>query len=346
VTRRERFVRLIGWSLGIGALVLVARNADVKGALPHIVEAGPLVVFALVPYLVQISLDARAWKLLLSVLGHRVPWPRLVSIRLATEAVLLTVPGGSVVGESLKPYLLSRTSTVPLPHTVASIGIKRSLLALAQSMYLALALVLGHAVLARSSQAILHTDALPALVGAASAFLLVAAFGLGLAFMHGRVAMRVLAVLGRLPSKRVRAWLAARQAGFASADAAFSRIAQHRVAIAGAAAILLGAWLVETLEAYLLCRLVGIDLPITWVLAMEASVVFVRNLAFFLPAGLGVQDAGYLAFLSAYGIATPTATAFALLKRCKELVWIAVGYLVLFAVDRRRSSIVAVGGLG
>jgi uncharacterized membrane protein YbhN (UPF0104 family) len=71
------------------------------------------------------------------------------------------------------------------------------------------------------------------------------------------------------------------------------------------------------------------------VLAMEAAVVFARNAAFFVPAGLGVQDAGYLAFLSAFGVAAPLAAAFIVVKRTKELLWIAAGYLVLLVLDRR-----------
>src|SRR5262249_61957944 len=86
---------------------------------------------------------------------------------------------------------------------------------------------------------------------------------------------------------------------------------------------------------WLLGRLVGIDLPIANVIAREASVVFARNVAFFVPAGLGVQDAGYLAFLGAYGVAPQLATAFVLAKRVKELVWTAAGYLILLVLDGR-----------
>jgi uncharacterized protein (TIRG00374 family) len=342
--RREVVVRMLGWALGIAAIVAVARHANVREALPILVGVGPLILIGLVPYLVQIALDARAWQTLLGTLGYSVPWPRLVTIRLATEAVLLTVPGGSVVGESLKPYLLTRVTSVPISHTIASIGIKRALLALAQSAYLALALLTGYSIFADHSHAIVGTPALPFLVGAASLVLLVAAVLLGLTFMHGRVATRLLRLLQRLPSRRLRGWLDERQAGFASADEAFHKIAHGRARVATAAALLLAAWLVETFETWLLCRLVGIELPLVYVLAMEASVVFVRNVAFFLPAGLGVQDAGYLAFLSSYGVALPYATAFAVLKRCKELVWVVVGYVLFFAIDRR-PSLVALGGL-
>jgi uncharacterized protein (TIRG00374 family) len=325
-------------------VVAIARSADVGGALPIITAAGPAIALALVPYLAQLAFDALAWRTLLAGLGHRVAWRKLLGVRLATEAVLLSMPGGSLVGESLKPYLVGRVAPVPPSHAIASIGIKRSLLALAQALYLVLALVFGGSALVAASEHILGNGSLPYLVAGAAVFLFLAAGALALAFLHGRIAERVRRSLARLPSRRLRAWLDAQHAGFAETDAAFQRIGGRRRRLAAATALLLAAWVVETGETYVLLRQVGVDLPIASVLAMEASVVFVRNAAFFLPAGLGVQDAGYLAFLAAYGAPAAPAAAFAIVKRCKELVWVVVGYALLFTLDRR-PTLVALGGL-
>ena len=80
-------------------------------------------------------------------------------------------------------------------------------------------------------------------------------------------------------------------------------------------------------------KLLGIDLSFAAVLAFEPVVSFARSAAFFIPAGLGVQDAGYMALLRAAGIpdAINRAAAFVLLKRFKELFWIAVGWMLLLA---------------
>jgi uncharacterized membrane protein YbhN (UPF0104 family) len=67
------------------------------------------------------------------------------------------------------------------------------------------------------------------------------------------------------------------------------------------------------------------------VFAFEAGLSLVRSTAFFVPAGLGVQDLGYLAFFTALGIpdALTLGTAFLLLKRTKELFWVTTGYGLL-----------------
>ena len=59
-----------------------------------------------------------------------------------------------------------------------------------------------------------------------------------------------------------------------------------------------------------------------------------RSVAFFTPAGLGVQDLGYA---TALGGAPDAVLAFTLLKRCKELFWVAVGYGLL-ALRRSRPA--------
>lgn len=331
----SRLLRWLFWLAGVGAFVVVLARSDVRGALPVIASVGPLLALGLAPFFLQIALDALAWRTLLGALGGRVGWPRLIEIRLSTEAVLLSMPGGSLIGESLKPYLLHRLAALPLAHTIASVGIKRCLLALAEAAYLGIALAGGHDLYAVASEAVVGTESLAWYVGGATAVLALVAVGLGVALLSVSIADRARRVLARLPSKRLRATLEARRAGFNATDSAFVALGARRARLAVSWLLLLAAWLVETGETYVLCRLVGIDLDVSHVLAMEAAVVFARNAAFFVPAGLGIQDAGYLAFLSAFGVAAPLAAAFVVVKRSKELVWIAIGYVVLLVLERR-----------
>lgn len=316
-------------------MVVLAR-ADVRGALPVVAAAGPLLALGAVPFLGQIALDALAWRSLLRGLGHRVAWRRLIEIRLSTEAVLQSMPGGSLIGESLKPYLLNRITSMPFADTIASIGIKRCLLALAQAGYLGIALIVAHGLYARHSRAIVGMEGLAWYVGAAIALLTIVSIVFVLALLSVSVADRARSVLAKLPSRRLRAGLESRRAGFAATDAAFVVLGRRRARLASAWLTLLVAWMVEAVETWVLCWLVGLDLSPAQVLAMEAAVVFARNVAFFVPAGLGVQDAGYLAFLAAFGSPAPLAAAFIVIKRSKELLWIAIGYLVLLVLDRRR----------
>ncbi|MCA9675498.1 MAG: flippase-like domain-containing protein [Kofleriaceae bacterium] len=323
---------------GVAAFAFVLSRVDLGGATALLRAGGPLLLLALIPYAAQIGLDALAWRTLLGALERRVRWRRLFAIRLATEAVLMSVPGGSVVGETLKPYLLHRTDAVPAADTVASIGAKKCLLVFAQVAYLTVALAVGWGALAAHSRAIVGGDGLPWIVVAAIAALIVVGLVLSATFLAGAIGERVHRLLLRVPSARFRGWIAARRDAFAATDASFRALgAAPRRHLGAAFAALFAAWLVEAAETWLLLRLLGLALPLDHVLIMEASVVFVRNVAFFVPAGLGVQDAGYVAFLQAFGAGAggAAAGAFVILKRAKELLWVAVGYLTLFVLQAR-----------
>jgi uncharacterized membrane protein YbhN (UPF0104 family) len=56
-------------------------------------------------------------------------------------------------------------------------------------------------------------------------------------------------------------------------------------------------------------------------------VSLLRSLVFVVPAGLGVQDAGYAVLLRALGVpdSVEVAAAFSLLKRGRELLWVGLG---------------------
>ncbi len=64
---------------------------------------------------------------------------------------------------------------------------------------------------------------------------------------------------------------------------------------------------------------------------------------FFVPAGLGVQDATLILLLAALGVPNPVAagTALVLVKRAKELFWIAVGTTLLVAQGGLRAPAAA-----
>jgi uncharacterized membrane protein YbhN (UPF0104 family) len=99
----------------------------------------------------------------------------------------------------------------------------------------------------------------------------------------------------------------------------------------------LAGWASESLETYLILRLLGADLDFTAVASFEVVLAFLRHTLVFLPAGLGVQDAGYVAFLAALGVpsALSVGAAFVLLKRSKEVLYASLGYALLLLASGR-----------
>jgi uncharacterized membrane protein YbhN (UPF0104 family) len=329
----NRATAILRWLAAIVAacvFVRVLSNADLDRALSLIGRIGPAVALIALPYLLVIGFDALAWKWLLRIVGRDLGFGRLLAVRLSTEAVLLSFPGGALLAEGLKPLLLARDG-VPYAETTATLAAKKVLLVGTQSLYLATAAILGWNVLATIRPQLPLAVLLTALV------LAIAASAMLLIFLHGSLGARSHRLLERLPSARLRAWLEVRRSGFAAADTHLATVfGAHVTELSRAAGPYFLSWLAESLESWTILHLLGVSLDFTQVLAFEAVVSLLRSLVFFVPAGLGVQDAGYMTALGALAIRDPidVGAAFVLLKRAKEVFWIVTGYGVLFFVRR------------
>ena len=100
---------------------------------------------------------------------------------------------------------------------------------------------------------------------------------------------------------------------------AFFALGAQRTALPLAACVL--SWLCEALETWLMLGLLGAALHFPTVLGVDMAVSLARQTLFLLPAGIGVQEAGYMGALGAIGVpdALTVGAAFIVLKRAKEV---------------------------
>jgi uncharacterized membrane protein YbhN (UPF0104 family) len=74
-------------------------------------------------------------------------------------------------------------------------------------------------------------------------------------------------------------------------------------------------------EVWLALRLLGHPVGVVPAVIIESAVLFVRNLAFAVPAGLGAQEAGIVLICAALGLDQQTAIGLALAKRMREVLF-------------------------
>src|SRR5262249_16616112 len=112
-------------------------------------------------------------------------------------------------------------------------------------------------------------------------------------------------------------------------------------AVLAASTLLLMSWFAETLETLVMARLLAAHLSLAELFPLESRVSILRAIAFFLPAPLSLQDAGYMAFLQNTGInnVTAFAGAFVLIKRTRDICWIVTSVFLLMIL--RSSSLAA-----
>ncbi len=326
--------------LGAVLFVRVLVAGDFFGALRTLREVGWKLPLALLPYLVVIGLDTAGWHAILVQLGQQVGFLRLLRVRIATESLLLGLPGGSVLSETLKPVLLLRDG-VDVSVTTASLAGKKAFQVSSQGLYFLLAAAVAWRPLGELSRHIGAGPVLGPLVVLVGLVLVVAGLALAGVLASFHIASRIFALLRAIPIPRVRTWLSTREAEFLSTDALSRRLLGALPAHAPVPVLwLLGSWMAESAETWTLLAVLGVRLDFTEVLAFEPAVSLLRSLAFFLPGGLGVQDAAYLSSLahlsSGRGVSAATAAAFVLLKRFKEVFWIVAGFVSLAGLGNTR----------
>ncbi len=323
--------------LSVAALLLARLFAQTNASAvaSAVKSAGPFVVTAVVPFAFGMALDSLGLVALLRALGHHVTLRQVLPVRLASEALHVSMPAGFLASDAAHAVLLESHCNVPgRDGLVASIA-RKWLVMRSHTVYIVVGALAGFAALAKLSDTLFGRPGLPWIVVASAAipFGVSAAIGAG---VLGRCTFsRLHSWLAKLPSRRLSCWVEARRHDAVATDAQVGRLHAARGAKFLAAGAFLGCWCLESLESALLLRLVGADIPLRSVFAIEAGLSLVRSAAILAPSGLGVVDLGYATVLPVLGADAGAAPAFVLLKRARELVWVALGYAVLASLRAR-----------
>lgn len=314
----------------------VFHDVDRARVTALIAGTGAPLLFALVPQAVSLLSETLGWQRLVASLGYRLSLLPLLRVRIATEALCQSLPAGVVWCESMKPVLLQRHAALPVTAGVGAAAARKYARLWSHAGYISLAFVLGYATLRRLSESVIGIAGLEWFVLATALILIAASAGMALGLSRSALALRLHGLLARLP--RIGRRLAERRAGFVESDAHMARVGRLSPReLVGPVLACLIAWCTESVETLIVLRMLGVDIGFDQALAIEATVSFARQLFFFVPAGIGVQDAGYVGFLTALGVpaALEVGAAFTLVKRARELVYTALGLGLLVAPPLR-----------
>jgi len=321
---------VLGVLLAVGLSIWTFRTAEASGVASALRQVPwaflPLI---LLPQLFSLTLDSWGWVRAIQRMGQRVPVLAILMVRIKTEALSQTLPLGPLWSESATPLLLKGLG-VPWGIGVASVAARKYLLILSQAWFLLFSFVIGHQALGRASQHLIGSPVLMWLPLAAAVILGSGVCFAGSLLRQGAVATQLWNRLLGIPSRRLRAALSSSQTHFSGTDTGLARFFSQRITLRLVGPYV-GSWLCESLETLLILRLLSVHLGFAEVVGFEVLLALTRNLAFMVPAGIGIQDLGYVTFFGALGVPDPvqTGAAFSILKRSKELIWACLGYACL-----------------
>ncbi|MBL6945413.1 MAG: flippase-like domain-containing protein [Rhodospirillales bacterium] len=315
--------------LGLGLLVWVFQEVDLSELWQVVSQVGWGIAVVLGLYFAAFLIDSYTWQLTLVCAPLNLRWLyRTWKVRMVGEVFNTVVPAGGMGGEPVKAVLLKKYYGIGYREGTASLILAKTINMIALVIFLA-----GGFALMMSS------DVLPVWYHAVGGAGLVAfAFAIALFFAIQRY--RVSSATGNFLSR----WRAAR--GIAKIihhiEDMDERLAEFytrhigRLVLATTFAWI--NWMLGVAEVYYAMMFLGH--PITWSEAwiIEAAAQLVRTGAFFIPAGIGAQEGAFLLVCSAVTGVPVVGVAVALVRRVRELTWIAWGSL-LGAMYSMRSSV-------
>jgi putative membrane protein len=136
-----------------------------------------------------------------------------------------------------------------------------------------------------------------------------------------------------LPIARRWNWLPAAQVG--ELDVCLQALLKTRGKLAAAAFIHLATWFFGASEIWIALNFMGHPATYSEALVIESLGQAIRAAAFVVPAGIGVQEGGYIALCSVFGLSPPVAIAVSLVKRVAELILGLPGLLAWHFMERR-----------
>ncbi len=124
---------------------------------------------------------------------------------------------------------------------------------------------------------------------------------------------------GGLIERMIARFLPGAAAGTALVIEAIDLIYHRPVRIAAAVLVHLAAWVASAAGIWLALRMAGVTIDLVAILAIESLVGAVRSAVFFVPMGIGVQEASYAVLGSLFGLSPELFLAVSLLKRARDL---------------------------
>jgi glycosyltransferase 2 family protein len=316
---------LTRWFLAGGLLLFLVLMWRVgPGAIGQLLwKAGWALPLVFVPYALVIACEALGWWFAFPSNHQSIRFNELVRLTVATKAVQFLTPSITQAGEFMKVHLLRMTG-VKVDISAASVVVAKTTITIAELLFIGLGLTF-----------VLSYMTVEPII-AMSVALGIVVMGVG-----------VVGVLiwQRIGLFRPLIWVSRRIGALATF------VDRHEKLLSSTESIIrehldekrrfglsclwffLG-WASGIVEAWAFLSILGLPYDVSSALVIQVWSVIVTRLTTFIPGNLGAQEAGIVMIFSFLGFSPESAMAFAVLRRLRQLGWIAAGLGYLAKMSR------------
>jgi len=314
-----RVLLIIG--LALFAILVWRSGPDLIRSL--LLKVGWALPFVFLPHALVTAFAASGWWFAFPRNGCPIKMTEILRFSVAAEAIQHVTPSISQMGELLKFHLL-RLTGIRADISMASVVAAKTTITLAELLFIGVgfAVVLSYITL----KPIL---AISVCIGVLIMCLAV----IGLLVWQRMGFFRPLVLIGRRLTGLTK-FLDRHEDLLSSTDCMLREyISEGRRFYLSWLGYFLG-WVAGALEAWVFLSLLGLPNAPLFALLIQAWLVLVTRITAFVPGNLGTHEAGAVMIFSFLGLSADSAMAFAMLRRVRQIVWIALGLGILAKVPR------------
>jgi len=325
--KRSR-LRAVAAMLGVVLLLYLLRRAGLSAVLVNIrmLGAGLVVIIALGG--VSHLLKAWAWRLTLGEAGREVAVPRMVALRLVSEAAAQLGLAGRVAGETMRVALLG--PSVPVSSGISSAALDQGLYMVTGAIVSVVGLVIALARIALPHvlevYLLLFCLALLGFVGA-----------IGFAVQQRRLGLsQAFRLAGRIP--RCQSFFEEKYSLIQSTESKMLDFChQSPGRFWGSAGLNVAAHVLAILEVYLILVFLGAKLSFVSALVVEALTKLVNVIGAVNPGNIGTYEGGNVFILKMFGLGSAVGLTLGIARRVRALFWTGAGVICLVTLSNART---------
>lgn len=271
--------------------------------------------FVFLPYVLVIAFETLGWWFAFPSHRHPIGLYDIMRCTVAAKSVQLVTPSISQAGEFAKLHLL-RTIGVTTDVGTASVVVAKTTIIIAELLFIGTGLAVSLSYIAVEPSVTASVLAGVAVMGVAVVGLL----------LWQRIGMfrSLIWVSRRL--KVLTAFVDRHEGFLSSIDSLIKEYMDEKKRFCLSCLAFFLGWAAGVAEVWVLLSVLGLPQGTLSALVIQVWSVIVTRLTTFVPGNLGTQEAGMVAFFSLLGLTPESGMAFAILRRIRQVGWIAVGF--------------------
>lgn len=286
-------------------------------------KAGLALPLVFVPYTLKIVCEALGWWFAFPSNPKSMRFNDLVRLTVATKAVQLLTPSITQAGEFMKVHLL-RTTGIAVDIGTASVVVAKTTIAIAELLFIVLGLTF----------ALGYMTVEPVLTMSVALGILVMGFGLVGVLIWQRMGMFQPLIWISQRIGALASFVDRHEGLLSSTENIVREHLNERRRFGWSSLWFFLGWTAGIVEAWAFLSILGLASDIASAVVIQIWSVIIARLTTFIPGNLGAQEAGIVMVFSFLGLSPESAMAFAVLRRLRELGWIAAGLGYLAKMSR------------